>query len=524
MKNLVIPFLFSVFVILSSCEQKQVDTITVRVQDGKDTISRHIYGHFAEHLGRCIYDGFWVGLDSPVPNTRGIRNDVVQAFREIGIPNLRWPGGCFADQYHWMNGIGDPATRNKTVNVTWGGVMDDNSFGTHEFMDLCEQLGCEPVICGNIGSGSVEEMAKWVEYLTSDAPTPLVELRRKNGREKPWKVKYWGVGNETWGCGGIMNKEFYSEMLRKYSFFLNNYNNNVLYKIASGSHDSDYDWTGYIVKQWSETDGWLQAYMNGISLHYYTIANTWASKGSATDFTSDEWFSTISATLKMDEFINGHIAAIEKYDPDNRIGLIVDEWGDWFDPEPGSNPAFLYQQNTLRDAIVASLNLNIFNAHCSRVKMANIAQAVNVLHAMVLTRDDKMVKTPSFYVFKMYKVHHDALMLPLDIRCRPYENNGKSVPSLSASASKDKTGKINITITNVDPESGVNTRLIIDDSSTYTVEHAEIITADHMNALNNFDTDEAVTINPFKDVSQKGNEIQVNMPSKSVVLITLGKK
>ena len=523
MKNYQLFSLTLLLVFLNLAVFSQENKITVKVQDGKDTISRNIYGQFAEHLGRCIYDGFWVGLDSPIPNTRGIRNDVVEAFREIAIPNLRWPGGCFADQYHWQDGIGDPETRNKTVNVSWGGVVEDNSFGTHEFMDLCEQLGCEPVICGNVGSGTVREMAQWIEYMTSDDDTPLVELRKKNGREKPWKVKYFGIGNESYGCGGIMTKEFYSSQLRKYSMFVNNYNNNKLYKIASGSYDNNYAWTEYLAEQWSQTDGWLQPYMNAISLHSYTICHNWTEKGSATKFGEDDWFSTISKTLRMDEYVTDHSAAITKFDPDNRIGLVVDEWGNWFDTEPGTNSAFLYQQNTLRDAIVASLNLDIFNKHCSRVRMANIAQAVNVLQAMVLTKEDKLVRTPTFYVFKMYKVHHDALMLPLDIQCREYKHNDQSIPALSATASKDKSGNINITVTNTDPNAGVSSTIVLDDKAKYKAVKSEIITADKMNAYNDFDKEEEVNIKNFKDFKQKGNELEVNLPSKSIILITLQK-
>ncbi len=502
----------------------QENRIIIKTTEGKDTISRHIYGHFAEHLGRCIYDGIWVGKDSPIPNTRGIRNDIVQALREISIPNIRWPGGCFAEEYHWMDGVGEPGERKKTVNSSWGGVIDDNSFGTHEFMDLCEQVGCEPVFCGNVASGTVQEMADWVEYLTSDIETPMVELRKKNGREKPWKVKYWGIGNENWGCGGIMTSEFYSSQLGKYSLFLNNYGDNVLYKIASGSHDNYYEWTENIVKKWSETDGWLKPYMNAISLHYYTICNDWTVKGSATDFNEDEWFYSLSKTLVIDEFITGHVKVIDKYDPENKIGLVVDEWGNWFDPEPGTNPNFHYQQSTLRDALVASINLDIFNKHCSRVKMANIAQMVNVIQSLILTRDDEIVLTPTYYVFKMYKVHHDALLLPMELTCRDYTSNGKSIPAISASSSMNKERNINITLSNLDPDNQLDTKISLEGDGGYKVINAEIITADKINAHNDFGKDEEVNISKFKGYKQSGSDINVKLPSKSVVLITLENK
>ncbi len=523
MKTNKITITIITFLFLSSFSFTQENKITVRLDEGKDTISRHIYGHFAEHLGRCIYDGFWVGPESSIPNTRGIRNDVVQAFKEIDIPNLRWPGGCFADTYHWRNGIGYPSERGNSVNMSWGGVIEDNSFGTHEFMDLCEQLNCEPVICGNMGSGTVQEMAEWVEYLTSDLETPITDMRKKNGREEPWKVKFWGIGNEMWGCGGMMTPETYSQELRRYSRFLNNFGNNTLHRVACGPTQNDYAWTEYLLKEWSTTDDWLKGYMDGISLHYYTICHDWTNKGSARDFNEEEWFSSMSKTLIIEEYISGHIDIIDKYDPENKIGLVVDEWGNWFDPEPGTNPAFLYQQNTLRDAIVASLNLDIFNKHCSRVSMANIAQAVNVLQSVVLTQDDKLVKTPTFYVFKMYKVHHDALLLPTEIDCINYTFNDQKIPQISATASKNER-KVHITITNVNPNDEAKINITLDGSENYRVVSSEIITADTMNAYNDFDQEEMVNIQAFENYNIKKENIAVTMPSKSIVLLTLETK
>ena len=501
----------------------QVDEnkIIVNIDSVQGKISKHIYGHFAEHLGRCIYGGFWVGENSSIPNTHGIRNDVVKALREINIPNLRWPGGCFADTYHWKDGIGPKEKRKKIVNTNWGGVTEDNSFGTHEFMDLCEQLECEPVICGNVGSGTVQEMADWVEYLTSDAESPMTELRKKNGREKPWKVKFWGVGNESWGCGGIMSADFYSNEMARYSFFLKNYGRNSLYKIASGGLQEDYNWTETLMEKWSKEDGWLQNYMSGYSLHYYTICHDWDHKGSATDFNEDEWFSTLSKTLYMDDLIKKHSAVMDKYDPEKRIGLIVDEWGNWFDSEPGTNPAFLYQQNTLRDAMVAALNLDIFNKHCDRVKMANIAQAINVLQSVILTKDEQIVLTPTYYVFKMYKVHQDADLLPIDIKCGNYTVGDKSIKTISSSASKDSDGLIHITLSNVNPNESAKVKIDLKGSAQKEFIRGQIITAKAMNSFNDFGKDEEVTLKDFDNVSLNDNELVVELPSKSIVMIEL---
>ena len=405
--------------------------LIVNADQGKETISKHIYGHFSEHLGRCIYGGYWVGEDSPIPNTRGIRNDVVQALKDIQIPNLRWPGGCFADEYHWMDGVGPRSQRPKMVNTHWGGVTEDNSFGTHEFLDLCEQLGCEPYISANLGSGTVEEMSKWVEYITFDGESPMANLRRQNGREKPWKVKFWGVGNESWGCGGRMTPDYYSDLYRRYAVYCRNYGDNRLYKIACGPNDSNYNWTETLMKN-------VGNQMQGLSLHYYTIpTGNWDKKGSATQFDETDYFNTISRTLFMEELISKHSTIMDKYDPGKKVALITDEWGIWTDVEPETNPGFLYQQNSLRDAILAAVNLNIFNAHCDRVKMANIAQTVNVLQAVILTENEKMLLTPTYWVYWLYKVHHDATLLPVSLTTDKYELNGKTMDAVSVSASKD---------------------------------------------------------------------------------------
>ena len=416
-------------------------TLKIYPEKANHKINKQIYGQFSEHLGNCIYGGLWVGENSAVPNTRGYRTDVLNALKNLSIPNLRWPGGCFADEYHWRDGIGPKEQRPKMVNNNWGGVVEDNSFGTHEFLNLCELLGCEPYISGNVGSGTVEELAKWVEYMTSDGDSPMANLRRKNGRDKPWKVKYLGIGNESWGCGGNMRPEFYADQYRRYSTYCRNYDGNKLFKIASGASDYDYNWTDVLMKQVGNR-------MEGLSLHYYTIRD-WNNKGSATEFSAGDYYQTLAKCMDIENIIVKHIGIMDKYDPDNKIGLMVDEWGTWFDVEPGTNPGFLFQQNTMRDAFVAALTLNIFNKYSGRIQMANIAQVVNVLQSMILTKDDKMVLTPTYHVFEMYKVHQDAVLLPLDIQSDVKNVNEKDMPLVTASASQ-KDGLIHISLTNAD--------------------------------------------------------------------------
>lgn len=499
----------------------QENIITLQPDKAKAVISKDIYGHFSEHLGHCIYEGIWVGENSTIPNTRGIRNDVVKALREMGIPNLRWPGGCFADEYHWKNGIGPRDQRPTMINTNWGGVTEDNSFGTHEFMDLCEQLGCDPVITGNLGSGTVEEMSQWVEYLNSDNVSPMTDLRKKNGREKAWKVKYWGIGNESWGCGGAMSPEHYFDELMQYSNFCRNYNGNNLYRIAVGASEDDYNWTETIMHLWSKKSPWdQQQLMNGISLHYYTICNSWDDKGSATAFTEKDWISTLSKTLRIDEMIKKHLAIMDKYDPAHKVGLSVDEWGNWFNVEPGTNPGFLYQQNTLRDAMVAGINLNIFNMHADRIVMANIAQVINVLQSVILTQKEKIVLTPTYYVFKMYKVHQGATMIPLTVACRDYAFEGKSIPSISVSASKDKEGRTHITLVNLDPNISNSVTLNLGLTQNINVS-GEVITSKNMNDYNDFGVAAKVLPAKFDGFKLNGTQLVVNMPAKSVVGLEL---
>lgn len=386
-----------------------MSNITIEKKQDDLKVSKYIYGQFSEHLGRCIYEGLWVGEDSEIPNTNGIRNDVVQALRDIKVPVLRWPGGCFADEYHWRDGVGPLENRKKIVNTNWGGVVENNHFGTHEFFELCRQLNTEAYVNGNVGSGTVQEMSEWMEYMMFNGVSPMADLRKQNGHAEPWKVKFFGIGNENWGCGGNMRPEYYADLYRRYQTFVRNYDGaEPVYKIACGPNDEDYNWMDVLMKN-------AAPYMDGISLHHYSIpTGKWDKKGAAVGFPEEEWFSLIKQAQKTEEIITKHSAIMDKYDPDKNIGLIVDEWGSWLDVEAGTNPGFLYQQNTIRDAMVAAVSLHIFQKHADRVHMANIAQMVNVLQAMILTEGTAMVKTPTYYVFKMLQDHQDASLVPAD--------------------------------------------------------------------------------------------------------------
>lgn len=488
-------------------------SLVIQANQPKGTINKNIYGQFAEHLGRLIYEGIWVGEDSPIPNTHGYRNDVLAALKELHIPVLRWPGGCFADEYHWRDGIGPRANRPRRPNASWGGV-DTNAFGTHEFLNLCEMLGADAYVNGNVGSGSVQEMMDWIEYMTSDSDSTLAQMRRQNGREKPWKVPFFAVGNETWGCGGNMRPEYYADLYRQYATFIKNQSGNRIQKLAVGSHDDNYNWTEVLMAQ-------ATRYMNGLSLHYYTLpTSNWGKKGSATEFGEKDWHATLVRTWRMEEFVQKHSAIMDKYDPQKRVGLMVDEWGTWYDPEPGKNLGALYQQNTLRDAIVAGINLNIFNNHADRVRMANIAQMVNVLQAMVLTDKERMLMTPTYHVFKMYTVHQDATLIPVELQAPDYKLEQASVPSLSVSASRDKNGRLHLSVVNLDPNRPAELTTTVAGATVKTVT-GEVLTAPAMTALNTFENPNALKPAPFSGFKQQNGQLLLTIPAKSVVVLEL---
>lgn len=515
MKKLIISTVLSVACAFTASAQNT--TVTIHANQGKNIINKEIYGQFAEHLGSCIYGGLWVGPQSNIPNTDGYRNDVLKALIDLKVPVLRWPGGCFADEYHWMDGIGPRDKRPKMQNNNWGGTIEDNSFGTHEFLNLCEKIGAEPYISGNVGSGSVEELAKWVEYMISDGDTPMANLRRKNGREKSWNVKYLGVGNESWGCGGNMRPEYYSDLFRRYSTYCRNYDNHKLYKIASGASDYDYDWTKVLMNNVGNR-------MNGLSLHYYTVTGWNGSKGSATKFSNDDYYWTLGKCLEIEDVIKKHSAIMDEKDPKQHIGLLVDEWGTWWDEEPGTIKGHLFQQNTMRDAFVAALSLNVFHRHSDRVRMANIAQIANVLQSMILTDTNgkgHMVLTPTYHVFRMYQPFQDATYLPLDVKCDSMKvRDNRTIPMVSASAAKTKDGNMVISLANVSLDKAQNIDIDIENAGIKNI-NGEILTSKNIGDYNDFNNPDVVKPVPFKDVKVKRNTLKVKIPAKSIVVLNI---
>jgi len=493
------------------CSAFAQNNLVLNVDEAKTTISRHIYGHFAEHLGHCIYGGFYVGEgNTKIPNTNGVRNDVIDALKKLKIPNLRWPGGCFADTYHWKDGIGPKDKRPTMVNAWWGGVTEDNSFGTHDFLNMCELLGAEPYLAGNVGSGTVQDLTDWVQYVNFSGKSPMSDLRKQNGREQPWHVKFWGVGNEAWGCGGNMTPEHYADVYRQYATFMSGPS---LFRVASGANSSDYNWTEVLMKR-------IPLHMlGGLALHHYSVID-WNKKGSAVDFTEQQYFTTMQRALFMDTLVMKHSAIMDKYDPQKRVALVVDEWGGWYDVESGTNPGFLYQQNTMRDAMIAGVTLNIFNNHSDRIRMANLAQCINVLQAVILTNEEKIILTPTYHVMEMYNVHQDAKMVPLTIKSNDYVLDNQKLKAVSASASKDSTGALHISLVNIDAKATQDVSVDIE-GGNYKSLSGRIFTSAKLQDHNTFEAPDKIKPEPFKGATLKGKTLSVKMPPFSVVVLEL---
>jgi len=501
-------YLVPILLVLTVTTRSQ-NTVNLLITDtAGPQISRYIYGQFAEHLGRCVYEGLW--------KDNKYHMEVVNALKKIKIPVLRWPGGCFADQYHWRDGIGPRDQRKKTVNTQWGMVMDNNSFGTHEFLELCNMLGCEPYIAGNVGTAPPEETESWLEYLNYPGESTMTDLRKQNGRDKPWNVTIWGVGNESWGCGGWMTPEYYANLYRRYSRFASRrFNGQPMKLIACGAENDDYNWTEGVMKNILLRSAW------GIGVHYYAYPGDKDFKdASATNFGEAAYFRGMLSCLHIDELINKHLAIMDKYDPQHKLALVVDEWGISTDVESGTSPDFHYQQSSLRDGLVAATTLNIFNNHADRIKMANLAQVVNVVQALVLTEGDRMLLTPTYHIFDMYKVHQDARLLVLKFNSPDYIYGKEKIPAINVSASRDSLGAVHISLVNIDASKSITVRTSLRDLPSKSIQ-GQILTSAKVNDYNSFDEPNRVHLTDFKGARKEGNELVVTLPAKSAVMLEL---
>lgn len=508
---MLIRFAFLLVVVSSSPLLAQSARVTLSPGTSKHKISRHIYGHFSEHLGRCVYGGIFVGEDErQIAHAKGIRTDVVAALKKLQIPNLRWPGGCFADTYHWKDGIGPKEKRPKIVNSWWGGVTEDNSFGTHEFMELCRQLEAEPFISANVGSGTVQELADWLHYTNSSNESPMTRLRQANGRSEPWSVRFWGVGNEPWGCGGNMRPEYYADLYRRYATYMKVYpRSGPLYRVAAGASSDDYEWTRVLMKNIPHK------LMEAVSLHHYSVFD-WDNRGPSVNYSDTQYFQTIQAALKMEALLRGHIAVMDEFDPEGKIDLVVDEWGGWYDAEPEIRNGILFQQSTMRDAMIAATTLNSFNNHCERVKIANLAQMVNVLQAVVLTDEDKILLTPTYHVFEMFTVHHDMSMIPATLDGPQLERNGSKLEAISVSASKTESGIVHVSLANIDPK--LPCSVSIEGLAAKSI-GGRVLKANSIRDHNTFEKPNAIQPHPFEDAKIDDGRIIAKLPPASVVVI-----
>ena len=480
-------------------------------------INKNVYGHFSEHLGIGIYNGIFVGEDSPIPNVRGIRTDVVEALKQIGVPVLRWPGGCFAEYYNWKDGVGPD--RKRIVNAGWGGVVEDNSFGTHEFLDLCEQVGCSAYIAANVGSGTPREASEWVEYMTFAGESPMADWRRQNGREEPWDVEFIGIGNENWACGGHMRPDFYADVYKQFETYIRNYGDRKIYRVACGADGADYEWTDTLMRMAGKR-------MDGLSLHYYTMPAyykteeyPWEKKGSATEFDQGSYYRTLRRALYIDELIRRHKHVMDQHDPEQRVSIIMDEWGTWHEAEPGTNPAFLFQQNTMRDAIVAAVSLNIFNTHSDRLQMANVAQMVNVLQSVVLTEGEQMLLTPTYHVFDLFKGHQESTCIESYVQQDLTGTEEAQVPALHVSASERADGKVHATVVNLSADESREVRIMLA-GRAFSSAAVRYVSGD-MTSHNRFGESPEVNIQTMPDIEVSENSLVLTLPACCVAELVL---
>lgn len=490
-------------------------TVHLQADRAGPRVSRHLFGHFIEHLGRCVYDGLWVGPGSAVPNERGWRSDAIAALRAIGAPNLRWPGGCFADDYHWRDGIGPAASRPRGTSAWWG-AGESNAVGTQEFLDLCTAVGAEPYVCGNVGSGEVREMRDWIEYLNAPAgASSLAELREAHGRREPAGVKLWAVGNESWACGGNMRPEYYADLYRRFATFLRDFPGAPLCRVGCGPRDDDYRWTEVLMRECGRPLLGGQRLMQGLALHYYCVPGDFPPSRSATDFDAAGWGELMARAARMDEFIRGHRAIMDRHDPEGYVGLVVDEWGAWHAPEPGTPPGHYFQQGAVRDAVMAGFILNTFIHHAGRVRIANLAQVANVIHSVILTDGNRLLRTPTWDAFALYRPHHDADQIPVALEAAEQRWGDWKFPGASAAASRAADGTLCLTVCNLDYAAPLDLAVRLDGAAAGWVA-GNLLAGASPQAHNTFAAPDTVRARPLAAPAQANGVWRLTLPAASV--------
>ncbi len=493
-------------------------TIDIVLNERIGKIEPNLYGHFMEHLGNCIEEGCWVGTESQIAHTGGVRNDVVDALRHIEAPLIRWPGGCFADDYHWQDGIGPRENRPRRINIHWGDVIETNEFGTHEFLAFCKAVGADPYFCGNLGSGSPRELRDWVEYCNFPGDSEWARQRRANGQDEPFNVRYWGVGNENWGCGGHFTPDDYATEYRRFATYLRNWGKDPLYLIGCGPNENDLDWTRRFFTKLKRDHGHHPP-IHGYSAHYYTWNH--GEYGTATEYTEAQWYGLLAKSLRMESLVTQQRALMDAFDPDRKIGLLIDEWGTWHPATPGRNPRFLWQQNTLRDGLVAALTLDIFNRHADKVVMANIAQTINVLQSLLLTEGDRMLKTPTYHVFDLYKPHMggQSLRILVDTPFIDADIAGKvaKLPVIAGSASI-KEHRLTLTLVNSHATEPAEVDLHLFGGNHPASAKATVLTHADIKAHNTYDAPDNIRLAEMNNILQNAT---LNLAPASVTRISL---
>jgi alpha-N-arabinofuranosidase len=492
-------------------------------------INPHVYGHFIEHLGGVIYDGIWVGRNSKIANVDGIRKQFVDDMKRIGAPNLRWPGGCFADGYHWRDGIGAAGKRPRTYNY-WEHRMppgrravESNEFGIHEFMRLCRLVGAEPYVAANVGSGAPQEFHDWVSYCNAPAGTlALADERAANGDREPFNVKYWGVGNESWGCGGNMTGGEYATEYRKYISQVPVYVRPFFVATGPRGHSADGDvgWTDGFFGGLQNVRG-LGVRVDGFALHYYTDFRQTAEDGAS--FDEKGWYAVLHKGAHIEKIIEDHWAIMGRYDPQHRTKFVIDEWGNWYRGGTELGPDHILSQTiTLRDALHAAITFDVFNRHAEKIEMANVAQTINCLHSLFAAVGDRYTRTPAYYTFEMYRPHMGARLVPIRIdfpeMMVPLLAGSGRLPGLSGSASiRDKS--LTVTLTNPSLQEDVATRVRVAGGARLREARATVLTHEDMHATNTFEKPAAVGLAALA-APVSGETATLSIPKRSVVAVT----
>ena len=516
--------------------------IEIFLDEPKDEISRNIYGHFTEHIGGVIYDGVWVGENSKIPNQYGIRSALIDKLKQIRVPILRWPGGCFADSYDWKDGIGPAAQRPRRTNF-WEGdpdavrlhgkgpqIIEPNTFGTNEFMRFCKLSGAEPYLAVNLRSLPALDFDHWVEYCNSPAgSTTYGDMRASSGFPEPFNVRYWGVGNESWGCGGNFAPEQYASEFRRYTDWLPQFGVD-LQLIGAGPNGNDMDWTRRFFEQLSTGHAYRNRHFSGWSIHHYAAnlsrgkTHDWIlGKGDALQFDAVDWYELLMECNRIEQIMADQWTVMAEYDPQHRVKLVVDEYGPWYREGTELDPTHIFgQQVTVRDALATALTLDAFNRNAEKVSVATCAQLINNINALFLCHEDRFFATPNYYVFAMYAGHQGGQSLRAEFSAPQvhYQRDGKPAQFWGLNGSASRKGNV-ITLTAVSPRlTDPSLTQIVLRGGTAASARGFVLTSTDIHSHNTFQAPDTVHSAPL-GVTVSGGALTVTIPPASVVKLEI---